>query len=387
MEHVLLFLIWIIAAFLLPELLGRLRIPWLTSVILVGIIFGPYGFELIQPTETIDFLARLGLIFLMFLGGLEVKTSEIKRRWREVFYFTSANFLLPLAIGFIVGLLLNLPFFGIMMLGICASSSFVGVIIPILMDLKVETRVLSTVATATFIEDLISLILATVIIEVVEQSESISLLFFPFILIALIVFTLHITPRLYKLLLEWFSRGDVFESDTGATLLIIALTAFITGLIGVHEITGAFLAGVALSDMLEKRVEIKSKIFSISYGFLVPMFLLSLGFTINIRLLLSPENALTALIIVTSFIAGKIIGGFIGAKIQSFNVRESIGMGIATVPRLSVALAVASIARSHGLFNEDIIASLLIMAIITILVSPTLTKIFLGSKAKVEERF
>ena len=62
-------------------------------------------------------------------------------------------------------------------------------------------------------------------------------------------------------------------------------------------------------------------------------------------------------------------------------------MGIATVPRLSVALAVASIARSHGLFNEDIMASLLIMAIITILVGPTLTKTFLSSKAKVEERF
>ena len=202
MEHILLFLIWIIAAFLLLELLGRLRIPWLTSVILVGIIFGPYGFELIQPSETIDFLARLGLIFLMFLGGLEVKTFEIKHRWREVTYFTSSNFLLPLAIGFMVGLLLNLSFFGIMMLGICASSSFVGVIIPVLMDLKVETRVLSTVATATFIEDLISLILATVIIKAIEQGESISLLFFPFILMALIVFILHITPRLYKLLLE-----------------------------------------------------------------------------------------------------------------------------------------------------------------------------------------
>jgi len=323
----------------------------------------------------------------MFLGGLEVKTSEIKHRWREVAYFTSSNFLLPLAIGFMVGLLLNLSFFGIMMLGICASSSFVGIVIPILMDLKVETRVLSTVATATFIEDLISLILATVIIKAIEQGESISLLLFPFILIALIVFILHITPRLYKLLLEWFSRGNVFESDIGATMLIIALTAFITGLIGVHEIAGAFLAGVALSDMLEKRVEIKSKMFSVSYGFLVPMFLLSLGFTINIRLLLSPENTMTALIIVASFIAGKIVGGFIGAKFQSFNVRESIGMGVATVPRLSVALAVASVARSHGLFNEDIMASLLIMAIITILVGPTLTKTFLSSKAKMEKRF
>ena len=170
-------------------------------------------------------------------------------------------------------------------------------------------------------------------------------------------------------------------------MLIIALTAFITGLIGVHEITGAFLAGVALSDALEKRVEIKSKMFSISYGFLVPMFLLSLGFTIDIRLLLSPENTMTALIIVASFIAGKIVGGFIGAKIQSFNVRESIGMGVATVPRLSVALAVASVARSYGLFNEDTMASLLIMATITILVGPTLTKTFLRSKAKVEKRF
>lgn len=385
MEYMLLFLIWMAATLFLPELLGKLRIPWITAVILAGIMLGPYGLELVEPSETVDFLASLGLVSLVFLAGLEVKLSDIKREWRGVTYFTSLNFLLPLVIGSIVGLILRLSSLGALTLGICFSSSFVGVIVPTMMELKVNPKVLSTVTTATFIQDVLSLLLVAVVLKAVEPSEGMSLPSFLLMLVGFITVVFWAAPRVYRLISRRFSKeGDVFEKDLRAVIFIVALMAFISELIGIHEIVGAFLVGLALAEMLEERGELKSKLFSLSYGFLIPIFLLSLGFTINIRLLLSPKNALVTLAIVGSLILSKTVGGFIGARLQGFKVKTSLGMGVATMPQLSATLAVASVAHSYGLFGEEIMASILILAIVTVLAGPLLTKVLLSPKSASE---
>ena len=152
MEYFLLFLIWIAASFFFPVVLRKIQIPWVNSVILAGIFVGPYGFGLVYPGEITDFFAALGLVFLMFTAGLDTKLSVLKRAGKDVMYFAALNFFIPFTTGFFVGILLGLDIFPSLILGTCYSSSSIGVIIITLKELKVKSRIKSTIVSSLAIE-------------------------------------------------------------------------------------------------------------------------------------------------------------------------------------------------------------------------------------------
>ncbi|NIW14682.1 MAG: hypothetical protein GWN31_12310, partial [Candidatus Thorarchaeota archaeon] len=128
MEIFLLFLIWIAAAFFFPRMLRRLHIPWVTAVIFAGIFLGPYGVGWVIPGEVTDFLATLGLVFLMFTAGLDTKFSVLKKAGKKVVYFAMLNFSVPFATGCFVGIFSGLGVFASLILGVCFSSSSVAMI-------------------------------------------------------------------------------------------------------------------------------------------------------------------------------------------------------------------------------------------------------------------
>jgi len=165
MEYFLLFLIWIAAAFFFPGMLRRLQIPWVTAVILAGILLGPYGLGVVDPGEVMDFLATIGLVFLMFTAGLDTKFSVLKKAGKDVMYFSMLNLGIPFATGCLIGVFFGLGVFASLVLGICFSSSSVGVMIPMLRELKVKSRIKSTVMSAMFFEDVISLILLAILLK------------------------------------------------------------------------------------------------------------------------------------------------------------------------------------------------------------------------------
>lgn len=153
MEYFLLFLIWIAAAFFFPLLLKRFQIPWVTAVILAGMILGPYGLNVVNTGDVMDFLATIGLVFLMFTAGLDTKFSVLKKAGRNVLYFALVNLGIPFITGFLVGIYLGLTLFSSLVLGVCFSSSSVGLIVPMLRELKIKSKIKSTLVSAIFLED------------------------------------------------------------------------------------------------------------------------------------------------------------------------------------------------------------------------------------------
>jgi len=105
LEPLLLFLIWIAAALFFPTLLKRFHVPWVTAVIFAGIFLGPYGLGWVHSGEATDFLATLGLVFLMFSSGLDTSLSVLKKAKKDVLYFTVFNLCVPLFTGFSLGFL------------------------------------------------------------------------------------------------------------------------------------------------------------------------------------------------------------------------------------------------------------------------------------------
>ena len=381
------FLIWIAAAFFFPLMLRRLQMPWVTAVIFAGVFLGPYGLSVVNPGEIMDFLATIGLVFLMFTAGLDTKFSVLKKAGKDVLYFSLVNLGIPFATGFVVGMYLGLGVFASLVLGVCFSSSSVGVIVPMLRELKVKSRIKSTMTSAIFFEDVVSLILLAILLKAVAPISQIPLEIFPGVLIIFLIVVFYVIPIVQEWLFSWGPKKDVFAGQMRAVFITLSLVALMAELIGVHAMVGGFLAGLILSDMLRRRRKLEENIFAISYGFLIPIFLLNLGMSTNIATLFSPGDALLTGLIVVSLIASKSASGFLGARLLGFPSRISLGMGVMTIAQMSTTLATASLALNYGIFTEDILAALVVLSIVTIVIAPLLTKLILGYESEKPTKF
>jgi len=242
MEYFLLFLIWIAASFFFPRMLRKLQIPWVNAVILAGIILGPYGLGMVYPGEIMNFLATLGLVFLMFTAGLDTSLSVLKKAGKSVAYFVMLNFTIPFATGCFIGILLGLDVFASLVLGTCFSSSSIGVIIVTLRELEVESRIKSTIISAMFIEDVASLVLLAVFLHAIMPVSPIPLPLFPVALFFFLVIVFYLIPKLQKLFLWWGSKEDAFSGQLRSVFITLSLVALMAERIGVHAMVGGVLS-------------------------------------------------------------------------------------------------------------------------------------------------
>lgn len=121
--------------------------------------------------------------------------------------------------------------------------------------------------------------------------------------------------------------------------------------------------------------------------FLIPIFLLNLGMTTNIPTLFAPGDALLTGLIVVSLITSKSVNGFLGARLLGFPFRTSWAMGFMTIAQMSTTLATASLALQYEIFTEDVLASLVVLSIVTIVIAPFLTKLVLGYESEKPSKF
>ena len=387
MEYFLLFLIWVAASFFFPEALRRLQIPWVNAVIFAGIILGPYGLEVVYPGEIMNFIATLGLVFLMFTAGLDTSLSVLKKAGKSVAYFAILNFVIPFVTGFFIGVLLRLDVFASLILGTCFSSSSIGVIIVTLRELEVKSRIKSTIISAMFIEDVSSLVLLAFLLHAIMPFSPVPLPLFPVAIFFFLIFVFYLVPKLQKFLLQWGSKEDAFAGQLRSVFITLSLVALMAERIGVHAMVGGFLAGLTLSGLLGRRRKLREKVFALSYGFLIPIFLLNLGMTTNIETLFAPQDALLACLIITSLIISKSVSGFLGARLAKFPSRVSFGMGVMTIPQMSTTLATASVAAAYGIFSDALLTALVVLSIVTITITPLLTRLTFRPERQGPSRF
>ena len=387
MEYFLLFLIWIAAAFFFPVVLKRFQIPWVTAVIFAGMILGPYGLNIVNTGEVMNFLATIGLVFLMFTAGLDTKFSVLKKAGRNVLYFALVNLGIPFATGFLVGIYLGLTPFSSLVLGVCFSSSSVGLIVPTLRELKIKSKIKSTLVSAIFLEDIISLIILAILLKTVIPNSAIPLEIFPVTLLVFVFVVLYLIPILQEWLFYFGPKKDVFAGGIRAVFITIALVALMAELIGVHAMVGGFLAGLTLSDMLKRRKKLQDNIIAISYGFLIPIFLLSLGMNTNITTIFASGDLLATGLILVSLMVSKSVSGYLGGRLVGFPSKISWGMGVMTIAQMSTTLATASLAFQYGIFDQNIVAALVLLSIVTIIVTPILTKLIFGYRTEKPSKF
>lgn len=358
----------------------RMHMPWVVGLILGGLFVGPTVLGIVHSTPSASFIAQIGLMFLMFIAGLEARPSNFKDFQFKLFALAFINGALPFAAGFGLTLYFGYDAIAALLVGIIFVSSSIAIVIPALERTGlIHTRLGQSVIMTSVIQDIGSLILLSILLQNIDPVTALPLyIFYPLVFATLIVFRL-IIPAVHKLLtLGLDTSKDVFQQDFRVAFLILLGTVIAFEFLGLHAIVAAFFAGLVLSGALkDSGCKLREKIHTVSYGVFIPAFFILVGVETDISILASNQSALIlAGVLIAGSIVSKFVSGWIGARMVGFTGDQSLLFAVSSIPQLSTTLAVAFTALSLDIIDESLLAAMVALSILTVIASPGLMRLF-----------
>lgn len=368
----------------------KVHMPQVVGALLVGVLLGPSCFNILHDTDFLTKSAEIGVIFLMFLAGLDTDMDELKSTGKASFIIAVIGVIVPL----IGGLATYMMFFGkneasdIAMLesvfvGVVLTATSVSITVETLREMgKLKGKVGTSILGAAIIDDILGIIALTVITSFADPNVNIVIvllkivLFFVFVLICGVI--IH---KLFKIMEEKYGRKRRVAIYGIAFCLIMSYCA--EEFFGVADITGAYFAGLILCNISDTKSYIASKVTIVSYSFFTPMFFASMGIKTVITGL-TPTIIMFSIALLIVAIITKIIGCGLGALLCKFTKNEALAVGIGMVSRGEVALIVAQKGSQVGLISETLFPAIVIVVIVTTLITPILLKLSMGSNKNVE---
>jgi Kef-type K+ transport system membrane component KefB/Trk K+ transport system NAD-binding subunit len=376
-------LLLLFLAFLAPPLLSRFRwLPVVVGEIVVGMLVGRSGLDIVRPDTTLEFLAEIGLAILMFLSGLEIDFSLISSRGagRRLGPLTLAGISFVLTIALSGALAGHLVSRGLaddaMMVGLILSTTSLGVVLPVLKERGLSAGPFGqTLLLAALFADFVTMLLITVYVTLKARGLTLDIL-----LVALLFVVALAVLRVGRSLLAKSPIETGLEevipvsSKTRLHAAIALLLAFVilAGLLGAEMILGAFLAGAVLSLLSGPRQrQLRESLDAIGFGFFIPVFFLMVGVKFDLPALLrSRRTWLLAPVLILAAYLIKIIPALLFRL--RFSWKESLGGGLLLSSRLSLIIAAAGIGLRLGVIDGPTNAAFILVAAVTATVSPVL---------------
>ncbi len=386
----------LIAAKFAGYLSTRIKQPSVFGELLVGVLLGPSLLNIthlsfIADTHLGDMiyeLGEIGVLLLMFLAGLELHISEIVKNTKVSVFTGILGVIFPLGFGFGIGIITGMPSSHAIYLGLALSATSVSISAQTLMEMgKLKTRVGLGLLGAAVFDDILVILLLSIFLAFTSGASGITA-----ILIVIIRMTgfLILSVAFGLFLLPWISRKvsrlPISQGSLALAIVIIFLYGIAAEIVGsMAAITGSFIAGLMFSRTTEK-TSFEPGILSLSYGFFVPIFFVSIGLSMNLREI-SGSYIWMILIIVTLSIIGKILGAGLGAKLAGLPALDSVQMGIGMISRGEVGLIIAKIGIDNALLNNHTFSAIIAVVLFTTLLTPPLLRasFIRGDKRKAAE--
>jgi Kef-type K+ transport system membrane component KefB len=374
MEEFYPFFLIIFAGVFFSMVFHRMHFPWVVGLILGGVVAGPHAFDVLKITPFTEFIGQIGLVFLMFMAGLETKFSNFRDFRGGLIWLSFINGAVPFVAGLSLMLWMGYGLIASLLVGIIFISSSIAVVIPSLERFNLlHTRLGQSVVMTTVIQDIASLILLSFVLQSISPVTKLPLYIFYPLVIGVLLFLRFLIPRVPR-----FFTGDIqdtpdlFQQEFRATFLILIGTVVAFELLGLHPIIAGFFAGLILSDSINSAA-LKDKIRTISYGIFIPTFFIIVGAQTNFGILLgSAETLGLVVVIVLGSILSKFLSGWIGGRVVGFRSDHALLFAISSLPQLSTTLAVAFTSLALGIIDQKIIAAMVTLSVVTVIVSPVL---------------
>ncbi|MEJ9314849.1 cation:proton antiporter [Priestia megaterium] len=371
-EPVLIFGFAVLIFLLFPILMRKLRVPAIIGPIIAGIIIGPNGLEILERDSTIQLLGTVGLLFIMFIAGLELDLDGFKKYRNRSILFGMLSFLIPLVLGVLIGLWLHLSMLSAILFGsIFSTHTLLGY--PAISRLGVaKNQAVTTAVGGTLLTDSLALLFLAVITGASEGHLTVS--FFVYLIIATALFAvvvLFLTPYLTK----WFFKRSNNEGTTefNFVLAILFVAGAISLFVGLEPIIGAFLAGLALNRYIYDHGPLMNRIRFTANALFIPFFLLSVGMLMDLSVLISSPKALLTIALITIVAIGsKLVASWVTSKVYGYSKTErNVIFGLSTT-HAAATLAITLVGYEFGLFDQQIINAVIVVILVTCILGPYL---------------
>ncbi len=379
----------LVATRLLGEFSQRLRLPPLVGELAAGIIIGPYVLKLIIPDHSLNVISDLGVFFLMLLAGLQMDPREIRKAGLSGGILSAIAFSLPFLGGLGIAALFGLGMLQSMFVGLLLSITAVPVSTIVLMQFGIlETKVGNTVITAAVINDIFSLVVLSIVLQLhgangapVNITES---MINSVIKILLFIGGIFLIDILFRKANAWFQRRGAYffeklhtkEAAFGILLISTILVSVVAQVvIGLHFIIGTFFSGLIVYKEIIRRENFERVygiISAISFGFFAPIFFAVIGININMDSIANNLPFFIVLAIVA--VVTKVGGGYIGSRLIKFSKDESLAIAFLMNGRGMVELVIASIGFTSGIIDSTIFSITVTIGWATTILAPILSR-------------
>lgn len=373
-DPVLVFLLVLSIILFTPLLFRKIKIPYIIGLILAGVLFGPHGLNLLANDKSFELLGKVGILYIMFLAGLDLDLKEFKENKYKSIFFGFFTFIFPLSIGFpichyVLGFSVQTS-----LLTAAMFSTHTLVSYPIVsnMHLSRNKAVTTTIGGTIFTDTAVLLILAFVL----DQNNGNGHSAWAWMLLSLVLF-LAIMFFVIPKISAWFFKK--FENEKQShfiyALSVMFFAAFIAELAGLEAIIGAFLAGLVMNRFIPHSSALMNRIEFIGNSLFIPFFLISVGMMVNLSILLQGFNTIiVALTLSVVAIVGKWLAAFVTQKTFRFSkAQRNVILGLSS-SHAAATLAIILAGFQAGIIDETILNGTIILILITCIFSSFVTQ-------------
>lgn len=369
---VLVFVVVLAVVLLVPVIFRRFRIPDIIGFILAGVAIGPFGLNMVGP-DSIELFSTIGLLFIMFIVGLELDLNEFQRNKKKSLVFGLLTFFIPFLVGLPVcyyGLDYSLKA-SILIASMFSTHTLISYPIVSRLGLSRQESVMVVVGGTLFTDVAVLFILAFI----TGQSNSANA-WWPVVLVCsvflFIVFGFYVMPRVAK----WFFKRhiDLRYSHFIFVLFTVFLLSLVAELAGLEMIIGAFSAGLILSRLIAHTSPLMNRLEFTGNSLFIPIFLVSVGMLVDLKVLLNGSTALIVAVVLTVVaLFGKWLAAYLTArwlKMRNYATRLIFGLSSS---HAAATIAVVLVGFNLGIIDEHVLNGTILLILITCVVSSAVT--------------
>ena len=364
----------------------KVRMPQVVGALVAGVVLGPAVLNVLSETEFIQKLAELGVIVLMFTAGLETDINQLKKTGKASFIIAVLGVIIPLVGGFFIANIFNKgndvnTILQNVFIGIILTATSVSITVETLKEMgKLKTRAGNAILGAAIIDDILGIIALTITTSLADPSINVII-----VLAKIVMFFIFAGFAGYLFHWAFIKLDERYQRDLRrfvifAFVFCLLLSFSAEEFFGVADITGAFIAGLVISDSNRSNY-LNSRFETLSYMLLSPIFFASIGIKVQLTAMTKTIFIFSILLLLVAILS-KVFGCALGAKICRYSNIEAIQIGTGMISRGEVALIVANKGIAMGLMLPEFLAPVVIVVVVTTIVTPILLKVVFNNKSK-----
>ncbi len=360
----------------------KLHMPQVVGALLAGIILGPSVTNLItlqgDVGQFLEDTAEIGVIFLMFSAGLDTDVRELKKNSISAFVVAGIGVLVPVLGGFATYAAIFKPSLAnqqellkAIFIGVVLSATSVSITVETLREMgKLGGKVGTTILGAAVIDDILGIIVLTVVTSLQDTSVKISTVLLKIVLYFVFIGAVFFVCYKCRKQIERFDKRR--SVAIMAVVFCLVLSFISEAAFGIADITGAYFAGLILCELkLQPYVNRKTEI--LSYMFFSPIFFASIGLKTSLSAMSGVILTFSAVLLLVAILS-KVLGCCLGARLCGFSGKDALQIGVGMISRGEVALIVAQKGSQCGLLNSNLFGAIVLVVIVTTLITPVLLK-------------